>query len=56
MYFHAAVREAKRADLLEGLMEALAAPFDAQMDHLVNQEMVRGGGGGMRREVTGAGR
>lgn len=42
MYFHSAVREAKRAELLEGLGEALAGAFDAQARHLVDREMVRG--------------
>jgi hypothetical protein len=40
MYFHAAVREAKRAELEEGLVEALSAPFNAQARHLVDREMV----------------
>jgi len=45
MYFHSTVREAKRAELLEGLAEALAGPFEAQTHHLVDREMVGGGWG-----------
>ena len=45
MYFHAAVREAKRAELTEGLVEALAKPFDAQMKHLTARELVGAGRG-----------
>ncbi|KAI8462488.1 MAG: root hair defective 3 GTP-binding protein [Monoraphidium minutum] len=39
MYFHEGVRDAKRADLLEGLAQALAGPFDAQMRHLAEREL-----------------
>lgn len=39
MYFHTAVREAKRAELEEGLLEVLVVPFDAQMRHLTVREM-----------------
>ena len=39
MYFHTAVREAKRAELEEGLAEVLSGPFDAQMRHLAAREM-----------------
>jgi hypothetical protein len=41
MYFHAGVREAKRAELLEGLATALAGPFDAQTRHISDLGMVR---------------
>lgn len=41
MYFHPAVRDAKRAELAEGLAEALAGPFGAQMRHLLDRELVR---------------
>lgn len=41
MYFHSAVREAKRMELLEGLVEALTGAFDAQTRHLVDRQMVR---------------
>jgi hypothetical protein len=41
MYFHASVRNAKRAELEEGLAEVLAGPFDAQMEHIITRGMVR---------------
>lgn len=40
MYFHHAVRDAKRAELAEGLTEALAGPFNAQTRHLLDRELV----------------
>lgn len=40
MYFHPAVREAKRVELAEGLADALAGPFHAQMRHLLDRELV----------------
>ena len=41
MYFHSSVRDAKRMELEEGLVEVLATPFGAQMRHLVDRELVR---------------
>ncbi|GBF96639.1 hypothetical protein Rsub_09272 [Raphidocelis subcapitata] len=38
-YFHAAVRDAKRAELEEGLAEALAGPFEEQAALLTEREM-----------------
>jgi hypothetical protein len=40
MYFHASVRDAKRAELEEGLAEVLAGPFEEQMSLLTEREMV----------------
>lgn len=52
MYFHPMVRDAKRAELAEGLAEVLAGPFNAQMRHLLDRELVSNVQGRWRMQIA----